>query len=111
VIGGDGERIRASPSSITSWSVCAALPLVGGAGDGRFALAGAVRADVRALDSMAAVTKVSTVAAELGQSLAAWRFQSLLLVLFAALALVLAAVGVFGLIKLWSVALMSLECE
>ena len=61
------------------------------------ALAGAVRAEVRALDSMAAVTKVSTVAAELGESLAARRFQSLLLVLFAAVALVLAAVGVFGL--------------
>jgi hypothetical protein len=63
------------------------------------ALAAAARAEVRALDSMTAVTKVSTVAAELGQSLAARRFQSLLLVLFAALALVLAAVWVFDLIK------------
>ncbi len=61
------------------------------------ALAGAVRTEVRALDSMAAVTKVSTVAAELDESLAARRFQAVLLVLFAALALVLAAVGVFGL--------------
>jgi putative ABC transport system permease protein len=61
------------------------------------ALSRAVRAEVRALDSMAAVTKVSTVDAEVGESLAARRFQALLLVLFSGLALVLAAVGVFGL--------------
>jgi putative ABC transport system permease protein len=61
------------------------------------ALAGSVRGLVRGLDSMAAVTKVSTVEAEMGESVAARRFQALLFVLFAGLALALAAVGVFGL--------------
>jgi putative ABC transport system permease protein len=61
------------------------------------ALAAAVRAEIRALDNIATVTKVSTVEAELGESMAARRFQALLLTMFAALALVLAAVGMFGL--------------
>jgi putative ABC transport system permease protein len=61
------------------------------------ALAAAVRVEIRALDSTAVITKVSTVEAELGESMAARRFQALLLALFAALALVLAAVGIFGL--------------
>jgi putative ABC transport system permease protein len=60
-------------------------------------LAAAVRAKIRALDSMAAVTKVSTVEEELGDSMANRQFQALLLAMFAALALVLAAVGIFGL--------------
>jgi putative ABC transport system permease protein len=61
------------------------------------ALAPAVRAEIRALDPMAVITKVSTVEAELGQSMANRRFQALLLAMFAALALLLAAVGIFGL--------------
>jgi len=61
------------------------------------AVAAAVRSQIRALDSTAVITKVSTVEAELGESMAARRFQALLLALFAALALVLAAVGIFGL--------------
>jgi len=60
-------------------------------------LAALVRSEVRALDSMAPVTRVSTVEAELGESMANRRFQALLLALFAALALALAAVGIFGL--------------
>ncbi len=61
------------------------------------ALARAVRSEIRVLDSTAPVTKVTTVEAELGESMAHRRFQALLLAMFAALALVLAAVGVFGL--------------
>lgn len=61
------------------------------------ALAAAVRAEIRALDPLATVTKVSTVEADLGESMASRRFQALLLAMFAALALVLAAVGIFGL--------------
>ena len=61
------------------------------------ALAALVRAEIRALDSMAPVTRVSTLEAELGESMAGRRFQALLLAMFAALALVLAAVGIFGL--------------
>jgi len=61
------------------------------------ALAAAVRAEIRVLDSMAAVTKVSTVEEELGDSMANRRFQPVLLAMFAALALLLAAVGIFGL--------------
>ena len=60
-------------------------------------LARAVRGEVRALDSLAAVTKVSTVEAEMGETVASRKFQALLLGLFAGLALLLAAVGVFGL--------------
>ena len=60
-------------------------------------LAPGVRAGIRTLDALATVTKVSTVEAELGESLASRRFQALLLAAFAGLALVLAAVGIFGL--------------
>jgi putative ABC transport system permease protein len=60
-------------------------------------LAAGVRAAIRTLDSTAPVTRVSTVEAELGESMASRRFQALLLAAFAGLALVLAAVGIFGL--------------
>jgi putative ABC transport system permease protein len=60
-------------------------------------LAAAVRSEVRALDPTATVTRVGTVEAEVGDSVANRRFQALLLSGLAALALVLAAVGIFGL--------------
>jgi ABC-type antimicrobial peptide transport system permease subunit len=60
-------------------------------------LAAGVQAAIRTLDSTAPVTRVSTVEAELGESMAIRRFQALLLAAFAGLALVLAAVGIFGL--------------
>jgi len=56
-----------------------------------------VRAAVRALDPSAPITEVSTVEAEIGESLAVRRFQALLLALFSILAVLLAAVGIFGL--------------
>jgi ABC-type antimicrobial peptide transport system permease subunit len=61
------------------------------------ALAPAVRAEIRALDPTGPITEVSTVEAELGESLAVRRFQAQLLSLFSSLALLLAAVGIFGL--------------
>ncbi|MGB2714089.1 MAG: ABC transporter permease [Vicinamibacterales bacterium] len=61
------------------------------------AVAPAVRAEVRALDRSAPVTAVSTVEAQLGESLAIRRFQAWLLAMFSLLAVLLTAVGVFGL--------------
>jgi ABC-type antimicrobial peptide transport system permease subunit len=57
----------------------------------------AVRAEIRAIDPSAPVTEISTVEAEIGESLAVRRFQALLLSLFSVLAVLLAAVGIFGL--------------
>jgi len=56
-----------------------------------------VRAAVRELDPSAPITEVSTVESEIGESLAVRRFQALLLALFSILAVLLAAVGIFGL--------------
>ncbi len=68
------------------------------ASDGNpIALAPMVRAEVRSLDPSAPITAVSTIEAEIGESLAVRRFQATLLALFSALAVLLAAVGIFGL--------------
>jgi putative ABC transport system permease protein len=61
------------------------------------ALASGVRAEIRALDRSAPVTAIGTVEAELGESLAIRRFQAWLLAMFSILAVLLSAVGVFGL--------------
>jgi predicted permease len=61
------------------------------------ALVPAVRAEILRLDPTGPVTEVSTVEAEIGESLAVRRFQALLLSLFSILAVLLAAVGIFGL--------------
>jgi putative ABC transport system permease protein len=71
------------------------LLITGGAAP--LALVPAVRAEIRGLDPSTPVTEVSTVQAEIGESLAVRRFQALLLGLFSALAVLLAAVGIFGL--------------
>jgi putative ABC transport system permease protein len=60
-------------------------------------LVSSVRAEVRTLDPSAPITQVSTIEAEIGESLAVRRFQALLLALFSILAVLLAAVGIFGL--------------
>lgn len=70
--------------------------LVSTSGDPR-AMASAVRTEIRALDRSAPVTAVSTVDAEIGESLAIRRFQAWLLAMFSMLAVLLAGVGVFGL--------------
>jgi predicted permease len=61
------------------------------------ALATAVRAEIRALDPSAPLTAVGTVDAQIGESLAIRRFQAWLLAMFSTLAVLLAGVGVFGL--------------
>jgi hypothetical protein len=61
------------------------------------ALAPSVRAAIRALDPASPVTAVNTVEGQIGQSLAMRRFQAWLLALFSMLAVLLAAVGIFGL--------------
>jgi putative ABC transport system permease protein len=60
-------------------------------------LVASVRAEIRALDRSAPITAVGTVEALVGESLAIRRFQAWLLALFSGLAVVLAAVGIFGL--------------
>ncbi len=61
------------------------------------ALAPSVRAEIRTIDPSGPVTAVSTIEAEIGESLAVRRFQAWLLALFSVLAMLLAAVGIFGL--------------
>jgi predicted permease len=61
------------------------------------ALVSPVRGEIRALDRSAPVTAVSTVDAQIGESLSIRRFQAWLLAMFSALAVLLAGVGVFGL--------------
>jgi putative ABC transport system permease protein len=62
------------------------------------ALASAVRNEIRALDNNLAVSNLSTMAAIRDESLAASRFNALLLGVFAAVALLLAAVGIYGVV-------------
>jgi putative ABC transport system permease protein len=62
------------------------------------ALAEAVRGEVRALDSTVAVFGVSTAEQVLGQTVAQPRFNLILLGVFAVVALLLAAVGIYGIL-------------
>ena len=65
--------------------------------DNPLALTPAIRAEVRALDPTGPITEITTIDAMVGESLALRRFQALLLALFSILAVLLAAVGIFGL--------------
>jgi len=69
--------------------------LVRGGGDAQ-SLASAVRREVTAIDGDLPVYNVKTMEAAVDESLAGRRFSALLLALFAAAALLLAAVGVYG---------------
>jgi len=62
------------------------------------AIAAAVRAQVRRLDPEVAVDRVSTMAQAIAQSVSQPRFRPLLMAMFAATALALAAIGIHGVI-------------
>ncbi len=60
------------------------------------ALAGAVRGAVQALDRDLPITKLQAMETMIAASVAPQRFRTLLLGLFAVLALVLAVIGIYG---------------
>jgi len=62
-------------------------------------LADAVRAEVYAIDANLPVSNVSTLDAIVAKSISQQRFYTLLLTIFAAVALVLAAIGIFGVLS------------
>jgi putative ABC transport system permease protein len=72
------------------------------------AVAGAVHAAARALDRHVVVSGVTTMEAVIGRAMAPWRFATWMFMLFAMLAFVLAAGGLFSLVTL-NVALRSRE--
>lgn len=61
-------------------------------------LTAAVRQEIRALDPEVPIDRVSTMSEALAQSLSLPRFRSLLMTVFAAVALLLAAIGIYGVI-------------
>ena len=64
------------------------------------ALAAAIQAEVRQVDPRAVIGGVTTMEAVVGREMAPWRFSTWLFGLFAALAFVLATVGLFGVVSL-----------
>jgi len=75
------------------------MTLVVRAGGSPLRLADAVRREVHALDAHLPVDRVTTLAAQLEERVAPRRFHSLLLGMFSALALVLALVGIYGVVS------------
>jgi predicted permease len=77
--------------------VSSTMDLVIRTSSGATSLATAVRQEVQSADKRAAVFNVSTLEGRLDESLSPRRFQSVLVALLAAMALGLAAIGIFGL--------------
>ena len=59
-------------------------------------LAGAVRAQIQAIDDLLPVDRVTTMADVVANEFAPWRFNMLMFGIFASLAVVLASLGIFG---------------
>src|SRR5439155_623967 len=59
-------------------------------------LAAALRSEVRAMDKSAAVSRISTIEQRLDELMAPRRFETLLLTVFSAIAVILAAIGIYG---------------
>src|SRR5262249_11415964 len=72
------------------------------------AIASAVRAEINAIDAGIPVGQLTTLDERLAQAVGEPRFQTTLLLVFAALALVVAAVGIFGVLS-YSISLRSHE--
>ncbi len=75
--------------------------MVRSAGDPALQMMGAIRARVLALDRNLPVQHLETMEKTLGASLARRRFSTLLLTAFALLAMLLAAIGIYGLFSYW----------
>jgi putative ABC transport system permease protein len=76
------------------WDVWLTVRIQGDAGS----VASAIREEIRRIDPVVPVDRISTLAQTTAESVALPRFRSLLMTLFAATALLLAAVGIYGVI-------------
>jgi len=97
------DQLVVEPSSeiylpLPQWATESATLVVRTGGDPR-RLAGPVRAELRQLDPELAVWRVRSMDEVVADSIAGRRFNAVLLAIFAAIALLLAAVGVYGVIS------------
>jgi predicted permease len=83
------------PYTQDAWS---AMDLVARTTADPLRLAGALRAEIHAIDASAPVFEVSTLERRLSEFESPRRFQTLLMTLFSGVALLLAAIGIYGLI-------------
>jgi putative ABC transport system permease protein len=76
------------------WDVWLTARIKGDAG----AISAAIREEIRRIDPVVPVDRISTLAQSTAESVALPRFRSLLMTLFAATALLLAAIGIYGVV-------------